>query len=323
MAKFIGRRVEAALAFETSRGVGKTPAISLGKIDFSLADKVDENRIEESFGHIADSFDKVVAEKYASGSMSGDLGSNSAAYLLGLALGSAPANGSTSDSVTAHTIALANTNQHKSGALLVKDGNETKMFKLLMLENFQISVTLDGLVKWSADFIAKAGVTSTASMPAYAEDYKFTRTKAKVKVAADVASLAAATRLSLKQFELNISKNLMRDGSIGTAEPEDILNRQFSLEGNMRLNYTDQTFKGYMLGGTKKALELVLTSAKVIGSTTYGSLTIQLPKVDFFSWEPDAAIDDVVTQQINYKANYDLTNGVIQTCTVNNAIASI
>ena len=39
MSKFIGRRVEAAIGIETSRGVGIAPQYSLGKIDFSVFDK--------------------------------------------------------------------------------------------------------------------------------------------------------------------------------------------------------------------------------------------------------------------------------------------
>lgn len=323
MAKFIGRKVESAIGIETTRGLGKTPAFSLGKIDFSLYDKTVDARQIDSLGHIADSVDKYVVEKYAMGSMSGSLGAGSAVYLLGLALGTAPTNGATSDGVTAHVVALANSNSHLSGALLVKDDNITLMHKLLMLESLDIEITLEDLVKWNAEFISKVGVTSTRTIPTYVEDYKFTKRKAVVKIANDTSGLAAATALSLKSYKLSIKKNLVRDSSLGTVEPEDILNQEISIEGELRLNYTDQTFKNYMMNADRKAMRLTLTSEKLVGATTFASLTLDLPKVDFFSWEPDAGLSDIVSQQINFKANYDLTSGLVSACTVNNAIATV
>lgn len=323
MSKFIGRKVEAAIALETSRGAGKAPAYSLGKIDFSVYDKTVDARQVESLGHISDSSDKYVLEKYAQGQMSGHLGANTAAYLLALAFGGAVSTGSPTDSVYPHTIPLDNDNVHQSGALLVKDADRTLMHKLLMLESFGMEVTLEDIVSWEAEFISKVGVTSTQSMPTYVEDYKFTKRKAKIYVADDIAGLAAASALSLKQFSITVNKNLMRDSSLGTVEPEDILNREISIEGQLRLNYTDQTFKNYMLDASRKAMRISLESEKLIGVTGYGSIEIDLPKVDFFSWEPDASLPDIISQQINFKANFDLTDGLVESVTVNNALSTI
>jgi len=323
MSEFIGRKIEAAIALETSRGAGKAPVYALGKIDFSVFDKIVEARDPESLGHIADSVDKYVQEKYAQGSMGGNLGANTAAYLLALALGGTPSTGSPTDSVYPHTIALDNDNQHVSGALLVKDVNQTLMHRLVMLQQLEINVELEDLVKWSAEFISKVAVASGASMPSYAEDYKFGKRKAKIYLADNIAGLATATRLPIKGFTLTINKNLVRDSEGGTVEPTDIQNQQMSIEGSIRLNYIDQTYKNYMLDGTRKAMRISLTSEKLIGSSTYGSIEIDIPKVDFFGWEPAAGNDEIVANEINFKANYDLTNGLVESCTVNNALTTI
>lgn len=322
MAKFIGRKVEAAIAFESSRGAGAAPVYSLGKVDFSVYDKADEARNEESLGHIADSSNKFITEKFAQGKIEGNLGANMAGYLMALALGTAPTIGSPTDSVYPWTIPVANTNQHKSGALLVKDGNQTILHKLVMVEQLELSIELDSLVKFSAEFISKLGVVSTQSIPTYVNDYKFGKRLAKVFIAANVAGLAAATRLSLKSAKITINKNLVRDSSIGTVQPEDILNQSMSIEGELKLNLTDQTFRNYMLDATKKAMRIQLSSEDVIGTSGRGTLTLDLPLVDFFSWEPDAGNDDIVSQTINFKANYDPTNGFVNSCIVGSALAS-
>ncbi len=322
MAKFIGRRVEAAIAFESSRGVGIAPKMALGKVDFSLFDKTVDVRNDSSMGRIEDSQEKFVVEKYSQGSIGGILGANSALYLLGLAFGGTPTVGSVADSRYPWTLTVANTNQHVTGSLLTKDGNQTLIHKLLMLEQLEISVDMEDAVRWDAEFIAKVGRTSTQSIPTYVDDFKFTKRKAKIYLAADVSGLAAAARQSIKSFKLTIKKNLVRDSSLGTAEPEDILNQQLSVEGEMKLNYTDQTIKNYMLNGTYRALRLSLESEVLIGATSYGDLTLDFAKCDFFSWEPDAPNDEIVSNTINFKANYDLTNALLNAGTVRNKLAT-
>lgn len=322
MSKFIGRKVEAAIALEATRGVGVSPAYSLGKIDFTLFDKTDVVRDESSIGRIEDSNDKFVVEKYAQGQIGGILGANSALYLLALALGSAPSDGATSDSRTTHTISVTNTNQHKSGSLHVKDINLQLIHKLLMLNELEISVKMDEAVMFKGDFISKVGRTSTVTFPSYVEDYKFTKRKAKIYLASDVSGLGAATRISLKEFNIKFTKNLVRDSVLGTAEPEDIQNQQLSIEGEIKLNYNDQTYKNLMLAGTLKAMRIFFESEKLIGATSYGDLTIDLSKVDFYQWEPDAGNDDIVTNSIQFKANYDLSNGMVNAVTVRNALTT-
>lgn len=321
MAKFIGRKVEAGIALESSRGVGIAPKYALGKIDYSLYDKTVDVRDDSGIGRIEDSNDKFVVEKYAQGAIGGILGANSALYLLGLAFGGTPSVGAAVDSRYPWTLSVGNTNQHASASLLVKDGNQTLIHKLLMLNQLELSMDVEDAVRYNAEFISKVARTSTQTIPTYVDDLKFTKRKAKIYLASDVSGLAAATRVSLKSFRLTISKNLVRDSAIGTAEPEDILNQQLSVEGELRLNYTDQTIKNYMLAGTYRAMRLSLESEKLI-SGTYGDVTLDFSKCDFFSWEPDAANDEIVSNTINFKANYDLSNGMLNAGTVRNALAT-
>lgn len=323
MSKIIGRKVEAAIAFESSRGVGVAPSYSLGKVDFSVYDKTVDVRDDSSRGRIEDSNDKFVIEKYAQGKIGGILGANSALYLLGLAFGTLPTVSTVADSRYPWTLAVANTNTHLSGSLFVIDTNVSLIHKLLMLEKLELTVDMEEAVRYAADFISKKGRVTTQAMPTYVEDYKFTKRKAKVYLATNVSGLAAATRIPVKSLKVTISKNLKRDSSIGTAEPEDINNQSFSIEGELKLNYNDLTYKNLMLDGTYKAMRIVLESEKLIGASAYGDVTIDLSKVDFFSWEPDGSNEDIVINTINFKANYDLSNGMVNAATVRNAKATI
>jgi hypothetical protein len=322
MSKQIGRKVEAAIGIEATRGTGVSPAFSLGKVDFSLLDKTVDVRDVSSIGRIEDSNAKYVVEKYAQGAIGGMLGANSALYLLTLALGATPSVSTIADSRYPWTLTTSNTNQHKSASLHIKDLNQQLIHKLVMLNELEISVKMDEAVTWKAEFVSKVGRTSTASFPSYVEDYKFTKRKSKVYLASDVSGLAAATRSSIKEISFKFVKNLVKDSVIGTVEPTDIQNQQLAIEGQLKLNYNDATTKALMLDGTYKALRISMESEKLIGATSYGDLTIDLSKVDFFQWEQDSPNDEIVSNTIQFKANYDLSNGMVNAVSVRNALST-
>jgi hypothetical protein len=158
--------------------------------------------------------------------------------------------------------------------------------------------------------MARVEQPATAVTPTITNERKFTKRKASIKLATTIGGLAAATKLSLKRFRINFSKAMISDDVLGTVWPEDFLVGNFAVEGEFELNYTDTTYRDFFLDGSERALELALTSDDLINgaATTYASLTIQLPNVDFFGWESNRPLDDIVSQTVSFKANYDVAN---------------
>jgi hypothetical protein len=193
-----------------------------------------------------------------------------------------------------------------------------------MLESLEITAELDQVVMFTASFISKVARSTGLTVPAVVAESKFTKKHLSVKIADDIASLAAASAISIKSLTLTINKNTALDDVLGTAEPEDILNHQLSVEGEITLNYEAETYKDYMKAGTSKALQIAFTNTDAtIGASTNPSLTIQLPKVDFFDWEPTYDNDEIVTQTFSFKGSRDVTNSqeVIHLCSlVNNVV---
>lgn len=315
MSKFIGRRVELGIGRETTRGTAVSPAMWMPKVELSVQDKVDEARDEASVGVLADSLGKEVTEKYAGGTLRGNVRDQIFGYLLYSLLGSLSTTGS---GTYTHAFSVANNNQHPSLSLDIKDPDNYQKFVLAMIETLSIEAELGSFVMFESEFIAKKGQNWTSSTPSYTDENQFTKTNVKVKIASDIASLSGASVLSLKRVALNFAKNTIRDSGLGTVQPEDILNRQLSVDGELVLNFEDNTFRDYMLNGSYKAMEIKLDN----GATS--SLTIQMPRVDFSGWEKDMSNDEIVTQTINFKASYDIDNSldIISTCSLVNTKAS-
>lgn len=324
MSKFIGRLNDIGLGKESSRGVNVAPSIALPKTNFTVDDKVTKARSTMSFGSIAGEGNQaLVAQQWAEGDIEGDVLSRSFGLLLLAAIGSVSTSGP-SDSLYTHTYSVLESAQHPSLTLTMSNEIDTRRFALAMLDKLELSVVPEEVVKFTASFFSKASEDAASYTPTYVTDAKFLGRHGTVKVADDTSGLAAASALSIKSLKLSIEKNVVLDQAVGTLDPEDILNQNMMISGELELNYVDETFRNYMLNGNYKALRIDFTNTDyLIGASSYPQFTLDLSRVDFDAWERDIPNDEIATQKINFMALYDITNGnVINSCVLKNAQSS-
>jgi hypothetical protein len=312
MSKFIGRLVQLGIAKETERGAGAAPVLWVPQVNLAINPMIDEARIEGALGSIADSEGKLVTEKYCEGELTAELRDQSFGFWLYNLLGSVSSE--TYSGAKKHSYSLLDTNNHQSLALTaVYSDLATEMLKLVMINRLELTANLDGLVQYLVSFTSKAPATSSAT-PSNTSENKFSKKHVNLKIADDIDGLAAATALEIKTLSVAFEKNVERDSVMGTIQPIDILNRTFSVEGSVSLTYEDNTIRDYMLNGDEKALQVEILNDDVTIGTTNPSFKLVFPKVDFSGWTPNLALEDIVSQTVNFKANYDLTNGVVSTC---------
>jgi len=325
MSKYIGRTIKVGLAKEAVRGAGAESIYQIPITSFSFDDKIVKARSVGSLGNIADSEEAFVTTKYGQGDLEGEIRSKSFGLLLYAMLGTLTTTGPV-DETYSHAFTVNQSNQHQSLSFVVTDENTTELHKLVMLDTLSITAELDSVIMFTSSFMSKAGRDTGLTVPAVVTENKFTKKHLSVKLASDISGLAAASAISVKSINLNISKNVALDDVLGTAEPEDILNRQLAVEGSITLNYEAETYKNYMKNDTNRALQIALTNNDdTLGSgTTNPSLTIQLPKVDFYDWEPSYDLDEIVTQTVSFKASRDVANSqeIIHACTLVNDVVS-
>jgi len=325
MTKFIGRLVKLGVGRETTRGAGASAVYQIPRTALSFDDKIVKARSIGSLGNLADSEEAFVTTKYGQGDLEGEVRASSFGLLLYSMLGTCSTSGPTDEAYT-HAFTVSQSNQHQSLAFVVTDENTTELYKLVMLDSLELTAELDQILMYSASFMSKTSRSTGLTVPDAIAENKFTKKHLSVKIASDISSLGAATAISVKSLTLNISKNVALDDVLGTAEPEDILNRQLSVEGELTLNYEAETYKDYMKDGDHKAMQIAFTNTDdTLGSgSTNPSLTIQMPKVDFFDWEPAYDLDEIVTQKVAFKASRDVSNDqeIIHSCSLVNAVSS-
>lgn len=308
MAKFIGRRVQVGLGIEGSRGVATPATHTMPKMNFNFDDKANKARSTESFGNISGFADQsIVTGRFSEGSIEGDVNVNSFGNILECLFGT-DTTSTVYTTAKKHTYSILNSNQHPTLSVWVEDPIGDTLFKGVMVDTLEIEVTPEEIVKFVAGMKGRKGNDANWT-PAPASDYKFVGRDFHMKVASNIAGLAGASEISVKSFKMTISKNADYDWVNGTLEPEDILNKQFTIQGSLVLNYEDRTYRDYMTNGSVKALYVKLLNTRdVIATAGQAEFYLELPVVDFSEWESQRENDDISGQTVNFTALWDSAN---------------
>ena len=191
MAKFIGRLVKVGIGKESSRGVGVAASFTIPKTNYTFDDKANKARSGEGLGNISGGGSKaIVTGRFSEGALEGEINANSFGLLLLSTFGTdTPSAYSTS--AFKHTYTLNNTNQHSSLSVHCEDSIGDVVFKGCMVDTLEIEVKQDEIVTFNAGLKGRKG-NSDVFTPSFVSDYKFVSRDLEFKVAADVASLAAA-----------------------------------------------------------------------------------------------------------------------------------
>ena len=309
----MGRRGTLGIAYETSRGTPVTPTYWVPFSKLSFQDSVSNAAEDQGMGNIADQDSFYVTMSYGQGDVDAQLYDQGLGYILGSLLGAKPV--TTGGSPYTHTFTLSQTNTAQSLTLYWTDPDRNYIFPLAVVDKLKVSVKPMGLVEYTISFKSKTARNWTHQTPVFTTlGSKFLHQHLVFKLAANVAGIAAATNISLKELDFTIDRNTVFDEVMGTVEPEDVLSQTISVAGNLLLNLQDDTYRNYMLNGTYKSMEIELLAS------ASSSLDLQFPRVSFSQWNPDYTLNNIATQKIQFKANYDSANAldIISTAVLTN-----
>ena len=296
----VGARQEIAFAVEAQRGTKVDPTTSewyphTGQGFIPLTELVTDN---SGLGRIEGVNTEDVAKEYSQGTVTMRLYDSFLTPLNRMIFGQAD---------TAGTYTIANTNIHNSYSIASADPVEgDNTYAMGMLNTCTITANTDDYVNLSMEFIAKKETAGTLT-PSYSTTAKlFTPDNVTFGYATNFAGLSSPTAMSVKNFQLNIEKNLNVDWVNGSTEPDDIQNGRMSVTGDITLTYDSSTYRDFALADTPKAFQITLNNL-------VKSWVIKFPSVLFKGWNRDTDLDGIVTETFGFTANYaDETNGLMQ-----------
>ena len=328
MSKALGRLVQFGIAKESVRGTPETAASFWIPWKDLVLDEVQEDIInQEAYGVIEDSFGRDIAKQYVKGSLTAPISDKHFALILLNVLGTlnTAANADGSGTIKDHTITVGQSAQHQALSLFLDDpaGGQDYKHGLGMIEQLEISYELGQYITYKIDFKAKKGATATLT-PATSTENRFTHKHVTFKLASNLAGLGAASGVTIKSFKLVIKTNLEDDFVLGSVDPADFLNKQISIEGSVTALWQNESdYKTAFLANTNKAMRIDIQNTDVtIGTSANPLVRIDLAKCYFTALGRPFKLNDLITQDLSFKAVYSISDTKAITCLVTNAQAS-
>lgn len=322
MGKIIGRQVNVGIGKEITRGTAVTPTFWLKYSTADYDDKIEMAQTEQSLGVIEDTDEGVIVQKFSEGKVEGNVFDKSIGLILMSVFGGLT---SAVKETTAynHTITVAQTATHQALTIDIKNGsNEQLAFTNCMIKSFELKYDPLDFVKYSAEFKGKKGVTSTTT-PSYSAENYFIGKHGIFKIATDLSGLTGASAIVVKALTLKIEKVLISDDVIGSLDPADIYNGGIAVSGNVELIYNDTTYKALALAGTQKAMRIdIQNTDQTIGSSSNPGLQIDLAKAKFTEYSLKRDLKGIITQSLDFKAFYSLTDSKMITALLTNNTVS-
>jgi len=309
-----GEDINIGIAKETVRGTYVTPSAYIpARTPTGIKVAVDKAPIRETTGGGMGSTGSIVVQKRAEGDLEFNLRSRTIGFLLLSLLGKATSSVVVASTVYSHLfeILLGNPQFPSLSLALSQLGFQDYKYAKSLVKSLEISTPVNDLVTAKASFLSSNEETVADVTVAFSStDHYFRPFDVVIKVAADVAGLAAAPALALKEFSLSIDNNARVNQNIGELTPSDLLALMHEINGSFVMDYTAETYRDAYVAGTYYAMSMTLTRTDIdLGSGNSPSLSIVMPKISFESREADRPIDDIVTDNVEFIAHHDIVTG--------------
>lgn len=310
----IGRREAIALGIEGTPGTAVAPQICLRWLDNGVQTKVNVIENESAIGVVDQISDSEITSRWVEGKIGGKVTAHGIGFLHTGFFGS-PSTGAAVSGVYPHTFSMSQSSK-PAPALTITRSNalETVRHAYGVVDTLEISAEQDDWVMFSSAIKARVGSTTTFT-PAFTAETEFTSKHITVKMAANVAGLTGATAISAKSVKLQMERESEAFNPLGTSDTPEFDRGAFTISGELVVRYTDTQYEADFLANTIKALEIKLSNGN-------DALTYTCPQVRVRELERSTDRDDIITQTLSLKAEYNPAAGKSITALLNNTRAT-
>lgn len=322
MTEIIGREIEVGLSTEASRGVAESAVDKWNRaVVATIVERAEHADDDTTRGKLEDMEGRRVTQKFIEGNLEGIAHVDAIGYLYASLYGKV-SSAVVSGSVYDHEFTLKQNIEHQSLTVFAKDGGVQQLkFNGCMVNTLEINAAIDNYVRFTAGFIGREAVDDTET-PSYDTEYDFIGRDITIKIADTEAGLAGASAIKVKEVTITHDQGGIRDHVFGSRTPDDIYNAKHSIEGEINLNFDDETYKDLYLGDDAKYMSITIEGESDLGGGNNPAITYVLNKVQFNDWNREGGNDELVTQPITFKAYFNETDGEASKVTLRNLTSS-
>lgn len=324
MSKGIGRQIQFGIAKETTRGTAiSSAAFWIPWKDFSMDEKQDRAVKDQSMGVIEGSIGEDLVKQWAEGSLTAPIADKHFPLILLALCGTlaTTTNADASTNVKDHTITVAQSVQHQSLTLFVDDpvGGQDYKHALGVVKTLEITYAQGSHIQYKLELKAKKGATAT-NTPAVTTENKFLPQHLTFKLATTQAGLTAASAVVIKSASIKFDPNSDDDTSLGSADPTDFINKEFTVSGSIEATWQNETdFRNAGIALTQQAMRIDLINTDVtIGTAANPELKIDFHAVVFKPITRAFKLGDLIVQSFDFTAHYNTTDSKMLTIVATN-----
>ena len=130
--------------------------------------------------------------------------------------------------------------------------------------------------------------------------------------------------VALKSAKVTINANVEDQDVLGSLNPADFLNKEFSIEGSFECIWQNETdAKTAFMGPTPQAISLIATNTDVtINSSYHPIFNITLAKCTFQELGRPFKVKDLIYQTVKFKAVYSVSDTLLGEVILTNSLST-
>lgn len=316
--EIIGKQLEVGLGVEAIRGTKASSSKWIKNVSAGIIEKAEHVQDESSRGRFEDMDGRRVIKKFIEGDLECYLYADSFGFLAYNLYG-AVSSSLVATGVYDHIFSLNQGAIKPSLTIFAKDGDAQQLaFKNGHISSLELTASVDSYVSLTASMKAKDGEDDT-STPNYDSEFDFIGKDITLKIADTEAGLTTAAPLCIKEVSLTLDTGLLDDYCLGSEYPADYYTSKMSIEGSFQKNFEDETFKDLFASDTAKYMEIKIEGDTPITGVYKPSITLRMNKVMISNWERSGGKDELVVEDVEFKAFYNATDEEQSTLTLRNA----
>lgn len=324
MSKFTGRSASWGIGKESVRGTAVAPSFWVKWMEITNPDDQIEGAVDSaSLARIEDSDAFNVLRKFATVGWKTKLTDTHSGLLLLSLCGTVASvsKGGADAAVYDHTFSIAQTATHQSLTLAYKDANVDVRYPNAVVNSLKINYEMGDYIMYEVGTMSKASASASNTV-AHVQEYEFLPQHFVFKKASAQSGLTAASAVSIRSANIEISSNTMFEDVLGSQAPNDVLNQSFVITGSVTLVHNDTTYSVLQNDGTYQAFRFDLIHTATIGATANPQLRIDLHRASISNYSKNLTLDGIVEESFDFKAHYSLTDSKMATIILTNLTTS-
>lgn len=302
-----GEDINLGVGVETTRGTAVAPTRWVaGRTPAGVAVQVEKVQIKETKGSGMNSQGSEIIKSMASGDLEFNVRSNSIGYFLLPLLGKVTTAAEGSGYKHTFEVLTGNAQYPTLTLALSQLGQQDYQYKQSLVTALELKTPVNDLVNAKASFISVKETAVPDYTPTFSDDDKYFRHyDVTIKTASNVAGLATATPVKLKEFSLSIKNGGKVHQNISELYPGDVLASAIDISGAFKKDYDGEATHDAYTSNTAQALEINLQRQDIeISTGVYPTIKITLPKITYTKWTPERPLDNIVSESVNFIAHF-------------------